>query len=199
MGAAAFSFDAESHRYTLGDFVLPSVTQIMKPIAPDFSMVPADVLERKRRLGTAVHLVCELDDLGDLDEQETDPQLLNYLAGWRKFLRDVGASVLENERQLYHPSLLFAGTLDRALGVGSECWIVDIKTVAPTPNPAFGVQTAGYDLLRQANGSAPADKRASVHLLADGTYRMKTYKNPNDHACFRALLSVTHWKKENLK
>lgn len=199
MGSSIFSFDAESHTYTLGDFVLPSVTQVMKPIAPDFSMVPAAVLEHKRQLGTAVHLVCELDDLGELDEQETDPQLLDYLAGWRKFLRDTGACVVENERQFFHPQLLYAGTLDRTLSVGTESWIVDIKTVAPTPNPAFGVQTAGYDLLRQAHGAAPADKRASVHLLADGSYRMKTYKNPNDHACFRALLSVAHWKKENLK
>lgn len=200
MGAVdSFQFDPEDHVYTLGGIILPSVTQVLDPIKPDYSMVPPAVLERKRQLGNAVHAACELDDMGELDDSETDPEIMGYVLGWREFLRNTGCKVIENERQLYHPSLFYAGTLDRALVFVDETWIVDIKTVAPSPMPSFGVQIAGYDLLRQAHGAAPADKRASVHLLADGTYRMKTYKNPNDYACFRALLSVAHWKKENQK
>jgi hypothetical protein len=199
MNFAAFHFDPVEHRYTLGGMVLPSVTQILAPIKPDFSMVSADVLERKRQLGQAVHAACELDDDGDLDEGETDPLVLAYLQGWRKFRADTGALVLENERQLFHPTLMYAGTLDRSVSVNGETWLVDLKTVYPNPVPSFGVQLAGYDLLRQADGAEPAAKRASVHLLPDGKYRMKTYTNPNDFVCFRALLSLSHWKKENLK
>jgi len=199
MGAAEFHFDPIEHRYTLGGMVLPSVTQILGPIKPDFSMVSADVLERKRQLGQAVHQACELDDEGDLDEGETDPLVLAYLQGWRKFRADTGALVLENERQLYHPALAYAGTLDRAVSVEGATWLVDLKTAYPNPVPAFGVQLAGYDLLRQAHGARQVPIRASVHLLEDGTYRMKSYKNPNDYVCFRALLSLEHWKKENMK
>lgn len=197
--SAAFHFDPVEHRYTLGKFVLPSVTQVLEPIKPDFSMVSFDVLERKRELGKAVHLACELDDAGDLDDSETDDLVLAYVEGWRQFLSDTGAEVLENERQLFHPTLMYAGTLDRVVQVAGERWLVDIKTVYPDPVPAFGVQLAGYDLLRQGAGAGSIDKRASVHLLPDGKYRMKTYTNPNDHICFRALLSLAHWKKENMK
>lgn len=200
---AAFHFDPIEHRYTLDGRALPSVTQILTPIKPDFSMVSSDVLERKRQLGQAVHKACELHDDGDLDEDATDPLVMAYVRGWQKFMADTGAVVLENERQLYHPALAFAGTLDRALSVNivgvSEQWIVDIKTVHPQPVPAFGVQTAGYDLLRQADGRKAADVRASVHLLDDGTYRLKQYNDPNDHIVFRALLSLAHWKQEHMK
>lgn len=199
MGAADFHFDPIEHRYTLGTRRLPSVTQILAPIKPDFSMVSADVLERKRELGKAVHLACELDDLGELDDAETDELVLAYVNGWRKFLADTGAVVLENERQLFHPTLLYAGTLDRVVGVDGGRWLIDLKTVYPEPVPSFGVQLAGYDLLRQAAGGGSADVRASVHLLPDGSYRMKQYKNPNDHIIFRALLSLAHWKQEHMQ
>lgn len=199
MNGAAFHFDRASHTYTLGAYVLPSVTQILEPIKPDFSMVAPAVLELKRQLGQAVHQACELDDLGELDDAETDPQVLAYVHGWNQFLVDTGGVVLENERQLHHPVLMYAGTLDRVIDVAGERWLVDIKTVYPEPVPSFGVQLAGYDLLRQGAGAGSVDKRASVHLLPDGKYRMKTYKNPNDYVCFRALLSLSHWKKENMK
>lgn len=196
---AAFRFDPVGHRYTLDGAELPSVTEIIEPIRPDYSMVSADVLEIKRSLGVAVHLACELDDEGELVEDETDPVVMAYVHGWRRFLRDTGARVEENERQLYHPTLHYAGTLDRFAVVKREGWLLDLKIVRPHPAPAYGVQTAGYDLLRQANGGRPADRRGTVHLLDDGSYRMKLYDDPNDHYVFRALLSVHHWKKENSK
>lgn len=199
--AAVFHFDEASHVYTLDGEPIPSVTQLLRPIAPDFSAVPPDVLERKRALGTAVHLACELDDLGELGD--CDAELLPYLSAWRRYRAESGAEVVANERQLYHPALRYAGTLDRLCMVDGEAWLVDLKTSAD-PLPSYGVQLAGYAELLAANAVADGGpihratvNRATVHLRADGTYRLHRFTNPNDRAVFFGLLSIHAFKESN--
>jgi hypothetical protein len=167
---------------------------------PDLSAIPRDVLERKRALGQAVHLACELDDLGELDEDGLDAELVPYLAAWRKFKAENRVRVIQNEQQLHHPSLMYAGTLDR-LGwleaVAAENWLLDIKTSAE-PHAAYGVQLSGYKGLVEASGEPVADlRRGTVHLFGDGTFKLREYRDPNDDACFRALLSVHQWKEKH--
>ena len=194
-------FDPVAHEYHLDGLRLPSVSEVIAPIRPEFIGVSRDVLERKRELGTAVHLACELDDLGDLDEPSLDRVLIPYLEAWRRFRVESGARILRNEQQLAHPRLGYAGTLDREAElelIGPGRWVLDIKTSAD-PIPSYGVQMAGYDeLLEAQDAMAPQAKprrRATVHLRPDGSYRLHEFKNPNDIACFRALLSVHHWKE----
>lgn len=199
-------FDEAAHRYSVGGVVLPSVTQILRPISPDFSAIPPAVLERKRALGAAVHLACELYDQGELDEDGLDDALRPYLAAWVKFKADNAALILANERKLYHPTLRFAGTLDRLAALrpsGDRLWLLDLKTSEDSA-PSYGVQLFGYLLLLVANGDPDlaADRlaglrRGTVHLRDDGTYRLHEYKNPNDEAAFRALLSIAQWKEAN--
>lgn len=191
-------FDEADHVYTLGGRVLPSVTQIIAPLRPDLTMIPPDVLERKRALGTAVHLACELDDYDELDEDALDDELRPYLAAWRKFKADTGAVILLNEQRLHHPTLGYAGTLDRlaetrSMHAGEPC-LIDLKTSAD-PVPSYGVQTAGYAELLRAAGGVPVYRRCTVHLRPDGLYRMHQYANPNDEAAFRACLSIFNWKE----
>lgn len=198
-----FVFDAASHTYTLDGEKLPSVTTIIKPISHDFSMVDPEILEAKRLLGTAVHLACEADDENDLDDEATDPRVMGYVNGWRKFKEDTKAVILKNEFPMHHPALRFAGMIDRfseiTVASGRNPWAIDIK-IADSPHPVFGVQTAGYVLLLdcvdgcQLIGMA-RNRRASVHLRPDATYRMKTYTNPNDEVAFRACLSIYRWKE----
>lgn len=212
--ADVLQFDEADHVYTLGGRVLPSVTQIIAPLRPDLTMIPPDVLERKRALGVAVHLACQLDDDDELDEDALDDELRPYLAGWRKFKADTGAVILMNEQRLHHPTLGYAGTLDRLAELRMHAgapWLIDLKTSAD-PLPSYGVQTAGYDALIGAHERGPMSeafaelfarigvpsagrRRGTVHLRPDGTYRLHEYKNPNDEAAFRACLSLHHWKE----
>lgn len=195
---AAFLFDEASHTYTLDGRVVPSVTQVIAPLH-DLSRVPHDVLERKRALGVAVHLACELDDEGELDDDATDAVVMGYVNGWRAFRRDVGATVLMNERRLAHRGLGFAGTLDRVvLTREGLVFLVDIKT-AVRMSPAYGVQLAGYMLLLEAEGvplPAPVERKG-LQLSPDGAYRLVPYINPNDRPAFCGLLAVHHWKESN--
>jgi hypothetical protein len=193
-------FEETDHTYTVGNRLLPSVTTVIRPIGPDFSMIRADVLEQKRQLGTDVHLATELDDLEELDDEATDPLVMNYVRAWRKFKEESGAVILMNEQRLYHPTLGYAGTLDNLAElrlVGDGRWLLDKKTSA-NPVPAYGVQLSGYaELLFTNDPPAKGLRRGTVHLRADGTYRLKEFANPNDAAVFRALLSITHWKATN--
>jgi hypothetical protein len=188
-------FDPDAHIYRINGQIVPSVTQLLKPIGPDFSMVAFDVLEAKRALGVAVHLACELDDDDDLDDDGLDPVLVPYLSAWRKFKADTRAMIVMNERQLGHPALQYAGTLDRLAKIRSDMWLLDIKTSAE-PHASYGVQLSGYEeLLRADEFTDQPLTRATVHLRDDGTYRLHEFKNPNDHAAFRACLSIHHWKE----
>jgi hypothetical protein len=196
--SAVLQFDEVEHRYTVAGRTVPSVTQILGPIRPDFSQIPPLVLERKRLLGQAVHLACELDDLGELDEETLDDELAPFLSAWRKFKAENKVRIVMNEQRLYHPTLGYAGTIDRMAWlevVGPENWALDIKT-SLAGDPSYGVQLAGYQGLLEAQGEPIADqRRGSIHLYPDATYKLVEYRNPNDAACFRALLSVHQWKQ----
>lgn len=192
-----FAFDPSTHIYTLHGVRLPSVTQLLAPIAPDFSMVPPAVLEAKRQLGVVVHEACELNDEDDLDDESVPLEVEPYLAAWRKFKADTGAKVEMSEQQMFHASLRYAGTLDRVLTISGARWLIDLKTSAD-PYPSYGVQLAGYlELLRAHPFEFEADgvRRATVHLRPDGTYKLAEFKNPNDAAAFMACLSIWHWKE----
>lgn len=199
MSMPELTFDEAAHVYRLGGVVVPSVTQLLEPIKPDFSAIPPGVLEAKRQLGSAVHLACELDDDEDLDEDSLPPAVVPYLAAWRKFKADTGAEVLMNERKLASLTHRFAGTLDRLVRVrNGDLYLVDLKT-SISMSASFGVQLCGYQMLLddQPHGTKLTLARKGLQLKNDGTYKLVPYNNPNDLAAFRACLSIFHWKELN--
>lgn len=193
---ASFTFDEATHTYAIDGVRLPSVTEIIKPLSPDWSMVDASILEAKRALGVAVHLACELSDSGELDEQSTDATVMQYVDSWRSFLSHTGAAVVANERRMFHPMLRFAGTIDRVIQMpDGKTLVVDIKT-ASDAHPSYGVQLAGYELLLSMDSSLRIDGRATVHL-AEGGYRLHMHTDPNDHPAFMGCLSILQWKESH--
>lgn len=194
MTAPTLEFDEAAHRYSVGGQVIPSVTQIIAPLA-DFSRVDPVVLEAKRQLGTAVHLACHLDDFGELDLDATSEAVVPYVLAWRSYRATVGAEVVLSEQRLYHPDLRFAGTLDRVLRIKGQNYLIDLKTGA-VPSASWGVQLAGYQLLLAAS-QEPIHFRAALILKPDARFEVVLFRNPNDELCFRALLSVHRWKESN--
>lgn len=202
-------FDEASHTYTLDGKVVPSVTQIIRPLeAEALASIPAGVLEWKRGLGHAVHLACQLDDEGDLDAFSIDDRILPYLMAWRAFRLDYGFKVTMNEQALGSRKYRFAGTVDR-LGVLTKPIglkrnytgpaIVDLKTRVTLPD-AIGVQLAGYAKLVAEQGLTGPDMpplRLAVRLCDDGQYSFRIYDDPEDHACFQACLVQHHWMEKH--
>ena len=201
-----FSFDESLHTYALDGVRLPSVTQLLKGagIGPDFSAVPPQLLEAARAFGVAVHSACELDDLGELDDDGTDARVMACVHAWRRFKVENDVEVLATEQRLYHPTLRYAGTLDGLVRMrawrehGTDIVLVDRKT-GLQPHPSFGVQLAAYEELLRFNdadlGPGSPIRRASVHLFDDGTYRLHRFTNHSDSACFMACLALHSWKE----
>lgn len=194
VGAREFTFDEALHEYRVDGVRVPGVTSILRPLA-DFSGIPRDVLAAKADLGRRVHLACQLDDEDDLDEDSVEPDVAPYLDGWRRFLRETGAVVVENERRVYDPVMQYAGTLDNVLLLGGAHWLIDKKTSIALPMAA-GPQTAAYLRARGLDGPI-VTHRGALRLRPDGTYRLDALAGADDWSCFVACLTLLRYKESH--
>jgi hypothetical protein len=183
------TFDEASHTYRINGLVVPGVTSILKPLT-DFDSVPAGVLQAASEFGTAVHLACELDDLGELDDATLDPALVPYLAAWRKFIAEHRVEWELIEARVYNKTLRYAGTVDRCGYVNGAWAVVDIKSTAQL-YPSVGPQLAAY--AGAIDGSFGLSQRFAVQLKGDGTYTLKQYTDPTDWPVFCSLLTLRNW------
>lgn len=187
----SLEFNEATHQYAWAGQLVPSVTQILKPMG-DYGGIPPAVLAKAAERGTAAHLATELDDAGTLDPDSISDEIRPYLEAWRAFKRERGAVILESEKKVYSLTHRYAGTLDRVLALddGSE-WMVDIKT-SKTIKAAAGPQTAAY---HAAYGLAHL-RRAVVQLNNDGTYRFHEFTNGRDWVVFQACLLIHRFTQE---
>lgn len=195
MSALDLYFDEETHTYHHKGRVVPGVTSILRPLT-DLGSVPPDVLAAASAFGTAVHKACELWDLGDLDEDLLDPALKPYLAGWKLFVAENRCAWDGIEKQVFHKTMRYAGTLDRRGLVRGELAFVDIKSTAAI-YPAVGPQLAAYvhaDVRPDITGSV---KRYAVQLNEHGTYTVKEFANPADFSVFTGLLTLRNWCEQH--
>lgn len=190
------TFDPVEHRYTIGDRVLPSVTQITGTIA-SLAGIPAAVLEAKRDLGTAVHLATQYYDEGDLDRDSLPTEVLPYLDAYIRFREETGFTPTHIEQRVHHLAFGYAGTFDRIgtfdhlkrVHARAEC-LVDLKATYRIA-PVYGIQTALY-----AAAAMPDRKllRFALQLKPDRTYRLKEFLDPSDLSVGLAALTVHNWK-----
>jgi hypothetical protein len=181
------TFDEGTHTYRFNGNVVPGVTSILAPLT-DFSRVPPAVLEAASQFGKAVHRACELDDLGELDEDQLDAALVPYLTAWRKFSADYAVEWEQIEQQTFHTTMRYAGTPDRFGKVRGQLTVVDIKSTAEL-YPTVGPQLSAYAHALKH----PYADRLAVQLKADGTYVAKPYTDPTDFPVFASLLTLRNW------
>lgn len=181
------------HTYWLDGQQIPAVTSILAPLC-SFEFVREDVLQAAADFGTAVHLACELDDLGTLDEETLDPALAPYLSAWRKFCDEHQVAWHRIEEVVYHPTLRYAGKLDRFGTVRGNPAIVDIKSTAQL-YASVGPQLAAY--LKALRDAPPLTKRLAVQLKADATYAVREYTSALDFPAFASLTTLHNWCTAN--
>lgn len=188
-------FDEPAHVYKLGGDVVPSVTEILRPLM-DFSRVPAEVLEYKRSLGKAVHKCIELWERQDLDLDTVDPEALPYFEGWMKFKQESGFRAMVIEQPIASRKLRVAGTPD-VLGTREETLdeLLDVKCTYAM-DPATAIQTAGYDLILEETGIR-IKKRGAVQLKPDGTYRFHSFKDRMDRTVFLSCLNIANFLRNH--
>ena len=194
-----FSFDADRHVYSVQGRPVPRVTQVLHAagLGADYSMVPPQVVERKRTIGQFVHMATQYLDDGSLDLASVDPELELYLAAYQRFLRESGfqPQLIEHRVVGSIGGMLCGGTVDRVGVMNGKLWIIDLKCVDRL-YPGFAVQTAGYELLLPKPLVPPFKyTRAVLRLRPDGSYKLSPpYNDPGDLDVFRAALITTIWK-----
>lgn len=174
---------------------IPSVTQVIEAVGlgANYNGVPPAVLERKRVLGTALHLAIHYDAEGTLDEASVHPEIAESLALWRRFLAESGFRVLHSEIELIHPQWRFKGHPDVICQTPKGHVIVDIKRVASVDKSAVAMQLAGYRLLIQDALKMPVAGCAALQLH-EGRYQYfdLTAQALAETQTFLAALMVYH-------
>jgi hypothetical protein len=194
-----FTFDVDRHLYLVQGRPVPSVTQVLHSagFGANYSMVPREVLERKRTLGQFVHQATHYLDEGSLEIESVDPELQPYLSAYQRFLRESGfrPQLIEHRIVGSIGGMLCGGTVDRVGSMNGQLWIIDLKCVDRL-YPGFALQTAGYELLLPKPLVPPFRyTRAVLQLRPDGSYKLgRPYDDPSDLDIFRAALITTIWK-----
>lgn len=181
-------FDRETHTYTLGNRVLPSVTEIIKAAGlVDLTWFT----EAGRQTGEDVAYLTELYDHARHDKivkiLDERPELEGYFDAWTAFRVDSGFVVQADgiERPVWDAAAGYAGCLDR---VGRLNWrpaIVDGKRYAHVP--WHGVQLAAY-----ASTFDTPHLRVGVHLKADGKYKLHRFDDDADYDVWKAIVRQFH-------
>lgn len=185
------TFNEARHEYRLDGMVVPSVTQILKPLT-DYSRINPDALERARQQGVAIHKTVELDVAAQLDEDALPEWLRPYLSAWRSFGASTEFRAIGAELRIGHPTARYAGTPDLICVAGKEVWLIDVKR-SLYAGRAIGLQTAGYARLWHAYPANRKINRRFALVLRDATYRLEEFKDPHDDAVFLAALTMHKW------
>lgn len=192
MSAPVIHFDLATHTYRVGGRVIPSVTQIIGSAGVRGAFTPSDaVMAYACDRGRAVHLACELDDDGTLDERSVHPEVLPYLNAYRQFKAETRYEIVEMELARYDELMGFCGTPDRICVINGRPAVLDLKSGVKMA--ATGMQLAAYAVL----AGHPAASRFSLQLRADGLYRLERYSNPADWPAFVAALTLHNWRVAN--
>lgn len=198
--APVLVFDPSEHRYTLDGRELPGVTHILQDArladfsAPWFTEATID-------RGSLVHAAIALDNEGALDDESLDPQLVGYVAGWRRYLEESGAIVEHFETPVCDPIAGYAGTLDAIVIEPHQVdknarTLIDIK---PALYPSVGPQTAAY--ARAAQALYPTRMlfwRSAVVLPGDGSYTHEPLTDRSDEQTFLAAVRIFQWRSAHV-
>lgn len=187
--------DEATHVYTWNGAVVPSVTQVLKPLT-SYDMIPADKLEVARQKGVAVHKMVELHAKGDLDVETLPDWMRPVLVQWEKFVADTGFEIIYSETQVYNPDYGYAGTFDLYGRMRDGDALIDVKR-SFLAGPVIGLQLAGYHAamvasLKKVGVIFGPLKRYALKLNETGPYRLEPYANKSDFNDFVTCLA--YWK-----
>lgn len=180
-----FKFIKETHRYLLDGQELPHITRITSQFLP-----VTFYFKEARDRGLAVHKAIDNDDSSDLPAEWH-----GYFEAWKRFENEKNFETLLSERPFYHPSALYAGTIDRYGLLNDVDTLLEIKT--GPDHPAYGLQTAAQKELISVNSLFTAKRRYLLQLKDDGAYILHKHNNANDYSIFLASLAIYRWRVRN--
>lgn len=194
---ARLIFYDESHSYTVDGQELPSVSELTRFISRElYNDINQTVMDRAADRGTRVHKVTEaLDKYG---EAECDDDILPYLQAYLEFRKKHKCEWQHIEKAMYHPDLLYAGTLDRIGTMDGENVILDIKTTSQIHTVSVTAQLTLYQMMAEANGMK-VDALYVLQLKKDGKFTLKEIIPDSDlaDACLILHSRLVKRKRKN--
>lgn len=183
----AIDFDEEKHLYTLGGYVLPSVTQIMEPMSLMlYKDVPPDALYGAADRGTRAHeQVSHIVEYGIAEaDEDTEP----YVMAFQDFNATFHPKWLATEYRAYHKQLRYAGTIDLIADAGDGAVdVMDIKTTAKFHSVLLNCQLAAYAESLISHG-VKVRNLYGLQLLKDGRYHYEQLEG--DYKLFLHCLAI---------
>ena len=164
-------FNEERHEYSVNGLIVPSVSEIIRPLMVDVAEKGKPWLrDIAAARGTRIHEATMLLDYGE--EVEVDPDIAGYLKAYQRFLDDYNPKWEGIETIVYHDGLGYAGTIDRYGIVDGRKAVVDIKTGAYNKYPMCAQLGAYITALAKMTGFR-AENAFDLMLSKDGTYQIK--------------------------
>lgn len=194
------TFDEALHEYRWNGQKVPHVTGILNGLT-DYSMIPADKLERAKQEGRYIHRMVELDCLGDLDVEAIEEWARPAYKAWRDFRDASGFELILSEWKGYHRTQGYAGTLDLLCEVPRlKGWkgvaLIDVKR-SLYAGPVIGYQTAAYKAIVESDKAMPrVSRRGALRLAKDGKFRLEPFDRPTDAAMFLGCLTYHRARQE---
>lgn len=133
-------FIENSHTYLVDGMILPSVTQIMKPLSKDhYQNIPKSVMEVAGKRGQMVHLAVEMwEGFNTPPPDEIKDYLLQYkIAKKLHKFEVIGSELLLTNGE-------YCGTIDMLGLLDGDLILVDLKATASIHYHLLEVQMAGY-------------------------------------------------------
>ncbi len=163
------TFDEASHIYRLNNEIVPSVTQVMKPLTnAEYSSISEEVLNRAAERGTIVHESIEnYLKFGFKDCPQEYSGYLDAFAAWYELTNPI---VIGSEVRVYHKLMGYAGTLDLLCQIGEKLVLIDFKTTSKVYPKTHGVQLEAYSQALQTHGIKPDEKRI-LQIKKDANFK----------------------------
>ena len=186
--STAVELDSETHIYRAEGRIVPGVTEILKSAG----LIDGTwFTEASAWRGSVIHMACQLDDEGDLDELSVAEEAKGPLEAWRKCRQEMRWDLFDIiEQPLIAHTIYgsFAGKPDRLF----SDTVIDLKS--GTVAPATAIQTAAYAHLSPYQQSCD---RVAVRLQPNGKYSLKQFHVRElraDQNIFWACLGIHNWK-----
>lgn len=175
----------------------PRVTEIMRAsgLSPDFTGVPADILQEAAQRGTAVHAMI------DNHQKGKNPRISWALRPyWTAYQRCVAESGLDpvaitTECRVEHLQWNYCGHPDWIGWLHARRTLIDWKCVASLDTHAVAIQLAAYELAwNSMYPGMPIHQCAAVQLKLDGSYRWVTIDTGPVRPIWLAAMTLYHYR-----
>lgn len=178
---------------------LPRVTHILETVGlgPDFSHVPADVLDAARIRGSAVHAAIEAIVYGFLDESELAEDVIPRLDAYRRFVKDSGYETTHTEIEVVHPAWQYRGHPDSVGWINGKRLIPDWKNSDAVQLESASWQLAAYRAAWNAqHPTEPVEALAVVQFTHAGKYRFHEVNVAEAEPVWFGAMTVYRARKE---